>query len=47
MGSPKESRDMDYPERTRLYIVVGVADPKDGTLHLVTLMSRVLVIYLT
>ena len=34
---------MDYPNMIRLYMfVVGVTNPKDGTLHLVTLMSRIL-----
>ena len=45
---PKESRDMNYPLWTRLYMfVVGVANPKDGTLQLVTLTSRILVAHLT
>ena len=31
IGWPKESRDMDYPLWTRLYMfVVGVANPKYG-----------------
>ena len=48
MGWPKESRDMDYPLWIRLYMfVVGVANPKDGTLQLVTLMLKILVIHLT
>ena len=48
MGWPKESRDMDHPLWTRLYMfVVGVANPKDETLHLVTLMSMILVTHLT
>ena len=42
------SRDMNYSLWTRLYMfVAGVANPKDGTLHLVTLMSRILVTHLT
>ena len=42
------SRDMDYSLWTRLYMfVVGVANPKDGTLHLVTLMLRILVTHKT
>ena len=48
IGWPKESRDMDYSLWTRLYMfVVGVANPKDGTLHLVTLMLRILVTHKT
>ena len=36
MGWPKESRDMNYPLWTRLYMfVVEVASPKGETLHLV------------
>ncbi|KAJ9687214.1 hypothetical protein PVL29_015892 [Vitis rotundifolia] len=43
MGWPKESRDMDYPLWTRLYMfVVRVTNPKDGTLHLVTLCQGLL-----
>ena len=30
-----------------IYVLVGVVNPKDGTLHLVTLMLRILVIHLT
>ena len=48
MGWPKESRDMDYPLWMRLYMfVMVVTNPKDGTLHMVTLMSRSLATYLT
>ena len=48
MGWPKESRDIDYTLWTRLYMfVVEVANPKDGTFHLVTLMSKILVTHLT
>ena len=48
MGGPKESRDIDYPLWTRLYMfVVGVTNPKDETLHFVTLMSGILVTHLT
>ena len=47
MGWPKESRDMDYPLWTKLYMfVVRVVNPKDGTLYLVTLMSKILATYL-
>ena len=43
-----ELSDIDYPLKTRLYMfIVGVTHPKDETLHLVTLMSRILVAYST
>ena len=48
MGGSKNSKDTNYSTWTKLYMfVVGVTNPKDGTLHLVTLISRILVIHLT
>ena len=42
MGWPKQSKDMDYPLWTRLYmVVVGVTNPKDETFYLVTLISSI------
>ena len=42
------SRDMNYSLWTRLYMfVAGVANPKDRTLHFVTLMLRILITHLT
>ena len=41
IGWPKESKDMDYPLWTTLYMfVVGIANPKDGTLHLVNIYVK-------
>ena len=48
MEWPKESRDMDYIKKTKLYMhVMEVTNPKEGTLYLVTLMLKIFVIYLT